>query len=284
VSDALAPELPESPMPVLPDLTPVPSDRSSPSGSRDRARTSDDLVRLAEAMELVAVRASLDRQAPLTALVTATVERLPRADAASLTVLRSGRFTTEASTGEDADRADALQYAIGSGPCVDAVLDDHVYVTDDVERDERWPEWGHQAHAETGFRSVLAYRLTLLDESGAIACLNVFSRERAAFGRRDVGTGLVLATHGSLLVTALLARDRAENLRRALESNREIGVAMGILMGQHRLTREQAFDVLRVASQDANRKLAEIATEVADTGTLEIRRWPSGVPDRGPQT
>ncbi|MFQ6170857.1 GAF and ANTAR domain-containing protein [Oryzobacter sp. R7] len=254
-----------------------------PSDPDGRTPTSDDLVRLAEAMELVAVRASLSRDEPLTALVTATVERLPGADAASLTVLRGGKFSTEASTGEDAERADALQYEIGSGPCVDAVLDDNVYVTDDVERDERWPEWGHRAHAATGFRSVLAYRLTLLDDSGAIACLNVFSRRRAAFGRRDIGTGLVLATHGSLLVTALVARDRAENLRRALESNREIGVAMGILMQQHRLTREQAFDVLRVASQDANRKLVEVATEVADTGTLTITRWPRGLPDGRPQ-
>ena len=86
--------------------------------------------------------------------------------------------------------------------------------------------------------------------------------------------GLVLATHGSLFVTAMLARHRADNLMRALESNREIGVAMGILMQRHHLTREQAFDVLRIASQDANRKLADIAAEVAVTGILAIRRWP----------
>jgi AmiR/NasT family two-component response regulator len=55
---------------------------------------------------------------------------------------------------------------------------------------------------------------------------------------------------------------------RALESNREIGVAMGILMQRHQLTREQAFDVLRGVSQDSNRKLSVVATEVADTGIL----------------
>jgi AmiR/NasT family two-component response regulator len=46
-------------------------------------------------------------------------------------------------------------------------------------------------------------------------------------------------------------------------------------MQRHRLDREQAFAVLRVASQDSNRKLAEVASEVADTGILEIRRWPA---------
>ena len=51
----------------------------------------------------------------------------------------------------------------------------------------------------------------------------------------------MLATHCSWLVSAMLARDRADNLARALQSNREIGVAMGILMQRHRLTREQAI-------------------------------------------
>lgn len=47
---------------------------------------------------------------------------------------------------------------------------------------------------------------------------------------------------------------------------------MGILMHQHRLTRDQAFDLLRVASQDSNRTLADIASDVAETGELSIRR------------
>ena len=43
-------------------------------------------------------------------------------------------------------------------------------------------------------------------------------------------------------------------------------------MHQHRFTRQEAFDVLRVASQNSNRKLADLAAEVADTGTLTINR------------
>ena len=47
---------------------------------------------------------------------------------------------------------------------------------------------------------------------------------------------------------------------------------MGILMHEHRFSRQEAFDVLRVASQNSNRKLAEVASEVADPGTLTITR------------
>ena len=120
--------------------------------------------------------------------------------------------------------------------------------------------------------SVFAQRLHLLDGSELIASLNIYSDRPAAFDEHGIGMGLVLATQAALVLSETIARDRATNLERALESNREIGVAMGILMRQHDLTREQAFDLLRVASQDANRKLVDVATDVADTGVLTIRR------------
>jgi len=237
---------------------------------------STELLAIAEALHAVAARASeTGSRPPLDELVHGTLEQLAAASTVSVTVLRGGRFSTAASTDEQSRRADALQYEVGSGPCVDAILDDTIYVTEDVACDQRWSLWGKRVSTELGLRSVLAYRLSLLDDSGAVAALNVYSDRLGAFDDRAVGAGLVLATHGSLLVTAQLARDKAANLLKAMESNREIGVAMGILMHRHKLDREQAFAVLRVASQDSNRKLAEVASEVADTGILEIRRWPS---------
>ena len=130
------------------------------------------------------------------------------------------------------------------------------------------------AGEEARVNSVLSYRLTVLDDPGTTATLNIYSEQLDAFDEESVNTGRMLATNCSWLVSAMLARDRADNLARALHSNREIGVAMGVLMQRHRLTREQAIHVLRVASQESNRKLADIATEVADTGILAIRRSP----------
>jgi AmiR/NasT family two-component response regulator len=68
---------------------------------------------------------------------------------------------------------------------------------------------------------------------------------------------------------AASAREEADNLRRALDNSRVIGTAMGVLMSARKLTSTQAFDLLRTASQHSNRKLAEIAAEVAETGTLD---------------
>jgi hypothetical protein len=86
---------------------------------------------------------------------------------------------------------------------------------------------------------------------------------------------------GHLLVEramALVQREqlvaKAGNLHRALDSNREIGAAMGILMARHQLTSDQAFDLLRRTSQRAHRKIVSIAADVIETGELER---PSGV-------
>lgn len=72
---------------------------------------------------------------------------------------------------------------------------------------------------------------------------------------------------------------RAENLRRGMESNREIGCAIGILMIKHGITYAQGFDLLRQASQQVSRKLRELAVEVIQTGTLAIG---SGGPPESP--
>ena len=64
------------------------------------------------------------------------------------------------------------------------------------------------------------------------------------------------------------ARRRTANLEIALGTNRQIGVAIGILMHQERITETAAFDRLRAASQDLNRKLREVAEEVTLTGRL----------------
>jgi AmiR/NasT family two-component response regulator len=61
------------------------------------------------------------------------------------------------------------------------------------------------------------------------------------------------------------------DLERALESNREIGVAMSILMAREMCTQSQAFNRLRTASQQLNRKLRDIADDVKRTGQLPVR-------------
>jgi AmiR/NasT family two-component response regulator len=62
------------------------------------------------------------------------------------------------------------------------------------------------------------------------------------------------------------ATAHAEHLQRALVSNRQIGMAMGILMERHRITQEQAFDRLRDLSMRRNLKLRDVAEQIIYTG------------------
>ncbi len=54
----------------------------------------------------------------------------------------------------------------------------------------------------------------------------------------------------------------------ALGSRDMIGHAKGILMERYKITAEMAFALLAKASQDTNRKLHEVAENLARTGTL----------------
>ena len=110
---------------------------------------------------------------PLDRLTRATLEASPGAEAVSLRVLSRGRFDTRGSTHELALRADSLQYRLGRGPCVEAVLEATADRSADVAADTRWGEWGPRVAADLGVRSVLAYRLLLEVEPASIASLNV---------------------------------------------------------------------------------------------------------------
>lgn len=224
--------------------------------------------------------ASVERHEPegssarhlLGALMAHGVDLVRGAEWCSITLMRSGSLRTLATSHDEALHADEVQYEIGSGPCIDAVVRDHVFVTGRVEEDERWPAYGRRVHDDVGVSSVLAQRLVLPDGNDTVAALNLYSRERDAFGAPSMREALLLATQCSLLVAAHLAHDRAENLARALQSSREIGMAIGILMARHNVTQDAALGMLRVFSQDANRKLRDVADEVAATGELPTGR------------
>jgi GAF domain-containing protein len=171
---------------------------------------------------------------------------------------------------------DAIQYEAGQGPCLDAIAEHEVCQIDDLATDERWPAFSHRAVEETGVRSMLSFRLFV--EAQTIGALNLYSRERRAFDDHARAVGTILATHAALAVRAAQDKERADQLDLALQTNREIGVAIGVLMARGRMTQEEAFTLLRSASQRLNRKLRDVAAQVVDTGSVPER--PTAPPAR----
>ena len=86
---------------------------------------------------------------------------------------------------------------------------------------------------------------------------------------------LTEATRGPSLSDELSIDDlqrQIDNLRLAVQSRDVIGQAKGILMSRHHLSADQAFAMLVAASQHTNAKLIQVATEVAETGELDVRQ------------
>lgn len=63
-------------------------------------------------------------------------------------------------------------------------------------------------------------------------------------------------------------RDNEERLGHALQTGRETGMAVGMLMERYRLDRETAFRVLRDQARSSQRKLNDVARELLDAGEL----------------
>ena len=179
---------------------------------------------------------------------------------ASVSILYGRQVRTEAASSDLPRRVDQIQYETGQGPCLDAIREPEPFQCGDLAHDERWPEFGPRAVETTGLRSLLSFRL--LAEDGTMGALNLYSAGPDAFDEVDKEVGLIYAAHAAVAAAGARKREEAEQLRAALESNRRIGAAVGILMAAHNCSEEEAFGVLRRASQHRNLKLREVAERV----------------------
>ena len=196
-------------------------------------------------------------------LVTALAIEADICDFASITQRTpGGALETAAPSDELVVTADKMQYLLGEGPCVAAVYDDDVLVSEDVATDERWPRWGPEA-STLGIRSVLSVHLyTDRDTMGG---LNLYSRRRRRFTEDDRDVARLIGAHASVALAYF--RGQA-HLWKAIDARHSIGVAQGIVMHEYQIGAEQAFGVLRRLSQERNVKLHLVAAEVVRAGRL----------------
>lgn len=202
---------------------------------------------------------------------------VPHTQHSALTLVRgSRRPVTVAATGQLARKVDRIQYQTGQGPCLEAVAGHDVTWAADLRTDTQWPEFARRCVAETSIRSMFSLRLFL--SRGDRAALNFYAQRPAAFDDLDVAVGAMFAPFAALAAQNGIQARQIENLETALETSRQIGVAIGILMARQLVTYEEAFAQLVDASQYLNRKVRDIAVEVRDTGQLPERRDGQGRP------
>jgi GAF domain-containing protein len=186
---------------------------------------------------------------------------IPGTEASSITLIRGDRGFTAAHSGEMALAADELQYAKGYGPCLDAGRGNVILRVDDMSTETRWPDYAAKVQAE-GVRSSLSVPLPY--QGTSIGALNNYATEPAAFATPEsLAAALEVAEAIAVVVVNADAHaqlgEQARNMRLAMDSRAVIEQAKGVLMAQRHLDADQAFDVLREASQRYNRKLRDIA-------------------------
>jgi GAF domain-containing protein len=232
------------------------------SAEQLRAQLAGQLADLTAAMIMI-------RAEPLQPdrVVRFAAQAVPASEDASLTIIQgSQRPQTLAGTSELPYRVDAIQYDTGQGPCLEALTGHDIARADDLATDPQWPRFAARAVADTGVRSMFGVRLRL--DNTQRGALNFYARQPGVFTDLDLALGAIFATHASLALLNATHQANAEHLQLALDSNRQIGIAIGILTAQQRCTPDQAFDQLRAASQHLHRKLRDIAEHVTLTGEL----------------
>jgi GAF domain-containing protein len=153
------------------------------------------------------------------------------------------------------------------GAALEAIRTRSTIVVHDAAHDPRFPVYTDQLRQRgVHLVSTVAYPLRIEDRD--LGALAMYSNTRGFFTEDVVAMGGVFANHAAIALDAAYSLDRAQNLQLALETNRSIGIAIGIVMSHYKVTREAAFDMLRMCSQHGHRKLHDVAEEVTQTGAL----------------
>ncbi|HEX2903983.1 MAG TPA: GAF and ANTAR domain-containing protein [Jatrophihabitans sp.] len=210
------------------------------------------------------IRQAGDTPAALQRIVELAVKFIDGCRFATITQVRGGRKFVLATSDPVGNQLVELQNELGEGPGLDAAGLVDEYLVSDLITEQRWPRFAAMARKATEVRGVLAFRLA----GQPPAILSIYTVAAEGFSDDALGLSSIFASQASTLVALFAAEDHSANLETALESSREIGMALGILMAHRKITDEAAFDLLRTASQNLHRKLRDVASEVMETGTL----------------
>jgi GAF domain-containing protein len=185
-----------------------------------------------------------------------------------ITLQPDGRPLTVASSDANAAQVDELQYDLGHGPCLSSLRTGEPVRIDDLATDPRWRDYAVRALAH-GVRSSLSMPLFAADRP--VGALNLYSAKTGFFAEAETRLAERFAREATVAVgiAARLAAQAVltEQLRSSLASRAVIDQALGVIMGQQRCTAEQAFAILRTASQNRNVKVRDIAGQIITTIT-----------------
>jgi GAF domain-containing protein len=196
-------------------------------------------------------------------LVEIAKDGVAGSDEVSITLVRDEKPWTAAYTGQLALDADEMQYERGYGPCMEAGLSGTLLRVEDMREETRWPDYAAQV-VSRGVLSSLSIPLPLQTE--VVGAMNCYARTAAAFDDRSAEVGVELAGHTAVAVVNAMgyqnAAELAEHMQAAMANRATIEQAKGIIMAQNRCDADEAFNILRRASQGRNVKVRDLALQL----------------------
>lgn len=190
--------------------------------------------------------------------------------AAGVSIVEAKKITSQSTTNDLPRILDEIQSETQQGPCIDAITEHEVFLTGSLSQEQRWPSFVQRAQEETGVESILAVRLFPSEDT--LGALNLYSSERDAFDDQDIAVASVFAAHAAV---ALVTARREEQLEGKAASRDVIGMTKGIVMARQKVSDDEAFDILRRASQRTNVKLRELAERVVHPPAIEAVEPPT---------
>jgi GAF domain-containing protein len=218
---------------------------------------------------------SRDIKAFLTGLAVLAASRLAvpgNTVHAGVTVLRSKRPEAFAASDASARALDELQNGFGDGPCLTALRTRTTVLVPDLPAEHRWQPYTRAA-AANGVLSILAVPLDLADDGQAV--LNLYSSLTNGFPGQDIATAEAFAEQAASSVRLALRitqlTETRHDLAAAVQSRAVIDMALGVLMAEHRCSRDTAFGILSTTSITRNIKLRDAAAAVVLSASGEER-------------
>ncbi|BBY40203.1 hypothetical protein MMAN_43370 [Mycobacterium mantenii] len=106
-----------------------------------------------------------------------------------------------------------------------------------------------------------------LVDDRTLGSLSLYASDPGALDDTARNLAQLVATHAAL---AIGDAERTTRLRQAMTNRDVIGQAKGILIERHRITADEAHDLLVRASKQINRKVVDLAQDLAATGQVVI--------------
>ncbi|MFL5997989.1 MAG: GAF and ANTAR domain-containing protein [Streptomyces sp.] len=200
---------------------------------------------------------------------------LSHAQGAGLTLERDGRPLTVVSAGTAATKLDEKQYGQDDGPCLRSLRTGQELAVKDMLTETRWGDYPAYA-ADCGIRSSLS--LPIAARTHTVGALNLYAAPPDSFGQADLTAlrSLTAQASGGIALAQRIAdtQEFADQLQTAMKSRSVIDQALGVIMGQRRCSADEAFGVLRSASQHRNIKLRDLCAELITNITGQAPKPP----------